>query len=189
MPRQNTGQSRVLCCGLIALTAMLSCSLPPEAKEARYFGRAEALITTKDYSRALLELRNAASAAPHDAEPYYRMGMVYLASGDARTAARMFQKAAELNPRHTGAQLKLAELMTVAGDKYLDEAVTRVKGVLAASPNDPEALDTLAIADWQLGNQDQAAQRLQEALSKSPAHLQSSITLARMKLNQNDRPG
>jgi tetratricopeptide (TPR) repeat protein len=169
---------------------MSSCSSSsPKAKEAKYFNRAEALIATKDYARAILELRNAVSAAPDDAEPYYRLGMVFLASGDQRTAARMFQKAAELNPRHTGAQLKLAELMTVSGNKYLDDAVTRVKGVLEASPNDPEALDTLAIAEWKLGNQDEAAQRLQEALSKSPAHLQSSITLARMKLNQNDRNG
>lgn len=168
---------------------MSSCGLSPKAKEARYFSRAEALINSKDYARALLELRNAAKAAPNDAEPYYRMGMVYLASDDARSAARMFQKAVELNPRHTGAQLKVAELMAVSGNKYLDEAVMRVKGVLEASPNDPEALDTLAIAEWKLGNQDEAAKRLQEALSKSPAHLQSSITLARMKLNQNDRNG
>jgi len=60
------------------LTAIPGCSLSSKAKEARYLKRAEALLAKKDYARALLELRNAVSAAPKDAEPYYRMGMVCL---------------------------------------------------------------------------------------------------------------
>ncbi len=53
----------------------------------------------------------------------------------------------------------------------------------------PEAIDTLAVAEWKLGKPEDASQRLEEALTKFPTHLQSSVTLTRMKLIQKDWKG
>ena len=73
-----------------------------------------ALLAKKDYGRAALEFRNAVKVMPKDAEPYYQLGLTYLASGNARNGVAALRHATELNPKHAGAQLKLAELMTTS---------------------------------------------------------------------------
>jgi tetratricopeptide (TPR) repeat protein len=95
-----------------------------------------------------------------------------------------------LNPNHTGAQLKLAELMTTSrNQEVVQEAVTRLQSLLAVSPDNTEAIDTLAVAESRLGKSDAAEKRLEAALQKFPAHLQSSVTLARLKVSHNDLSG
>lgn len=166
------------------------CWMSPQAKEARYLQRGDAFVTKKDYPRAMLEFRNAARAMPKDAEPHYRMGLAYLESGDLKSAISAFQRAIALNPKHAGAQLKLAEFMTATRDeKLIGEAVTRLTDILGPSPQNPEAIETLAIAEWMLGKSEVAVRRLEEALKRFPTHLQSSVALARMKLSKNDWPG
>ncbi len=183
-------QPVALLCLLPAIVASSGCSPSPEAKEAKFLNRGQVLFTQKDYARALLEFKNALGVMPQDAEPYYRMGLVYLEGGDMAGAARSFQKATALNPKHSAAQLKLAELMTASKDeKYIAEAVSRLHSAFGESPDNPEAIDTLALAEWELGKPQDAIRRFDAALEKFPGHLQSSVTLARMKLSANDRQG
>jgi len=179
-----------LCLVLLTAAGFSGCARSPEAKEARFLKRGEALLAQKDYPRALLEFRNAATAMPKDAEPYYRMGLAFLESRDPSSAVRAFQKATALNPKHSGAQLKLAELMTVGGDqKIILEGFSRLESVFGDSPDNPEAIDTLAFAEWKLGKPENATQRLAEALKRFPTHLESSVVLARMKLSAKDWNG
>src|SRR5690348_3938793 len=111
------------------------CRMSPEAKEARFLRRGQVLMAQKDYHRAILEFRNAATVRPSDAEAYYQLGMAYLISGDPASAAGSFQRATGLNPKHSAAQLKLAELMTTARDpKYIQEAVSRLQTAFGDSP-------------------------------------------------------
>src|SRR5262245_9594465 len=166
------------------------CRRSPEAQAEKFLKRGQAQVAQKDYPRALLEFRNAATAMPKNAEPHYQMGLAYLASGDGASAVRAFQQAVARDPNHTGAQLKLAEFMAASRDEnVVREAVTRLHSTFGASPDDPEAVNTLAIAEWRLGKPEDAAQRLEEALKKFPQHLQSSVTLARMKLSAKDSNG
>ena len=98
--------------------------------------------------------------------------------------------ATELNPKHAAAQLKLAELMTTSQNQdVLQDAVGRLQSVLTAAPDNIEATDTLAMAEWRLGKIDDASKRLEEALQKFPTSLRSSIQLARLKLSRNDLKG
>src|SRR5260370_1416483 len=121
---RNAQRDVALSCLLIVIAG---CRMSPQAKEAKYLQRGDAFVAKKDYARAVLDFKNASIAMPKDAEPYYRMGVAYLESGDFRSGARMFQRAIALNPSHPGAQLKMAELMTVSGDKKIVEAgVTRL---------------------------------------------------------------
>src|ERR1700678_1886432 len=101
---------RLLAAGAMVVLYSLSlgCSSSPQAKEAAYLRRGEALRDKKDYSRALLEFKNAALAMPKDAEPYYQIGITYLASGSPGNGVQSLRRATELNPRHQQAQLKLA---------------------------------------------------------------------------------
>jgi tetratricopeptide (TPR) repeat protein len=171
-------------------STVFGCRTSPEAKEAKFLNRGRALLAKKDYQRALLEFRNASTAVPNDAEPYYQMGLVYLENRDFTNAARAIQRAIAINPKHLGAQLKLSELMANTRDeKLIAEAGSRIQSVFGQSPTDPEVLETLAIAEWKLGKPEEAMERLEQALRRFPAHLQSSMTLARMKLSKNDWNG
>lgn len=181
---------RAVAITVIACVMLAGCSRSPQAQAAKYLQRGESLLAKKDYSRAVLEFRNAVRVTPRDAEPYYRLGIAYLALGDASHAMGAFRQAAELNPKHAGAQLNLAELLASTRNKDLvEEAVARLKDILATSPDNSEALNALTLAELRLGRVGDAATLLEQALSKLPANLQSSVTLARVKLSQNDLSG
>src|ERR1035437_3389018 len=186
---------RICLCAVAALSAGLlavGCNRSPQAREAQYLKRGAALTAKKDYGRAILEFRNASKAMPKDAEPYYQLGLTYLAAGNIRNGVVALYRATELNPKHAGAQLKLSELMTTSQNpnpKVLQDAVGRLESLLTASPENIEATDTLAMAESRLGKIDDASKRLEEALQRFPASLRSSIQLARLKLSQKDLSG
>ena len=175
---------------LSAGIAMISCRKSPQAREANFLANGQKLFDKHDYARALLEYRNAAGAVPRDAEPYYRIGLTELAMGDARSAVAALRKATELNPKHEGAQLQLAALQTATTNKSLvEDASSRLQEVLKASPQNTQANDLLALAEWKLGNNDEALKRLEENLQKFPSNLSSSVLLARFKLSRKDFDG
>lgn len=174
------------------MAAVLStgCHTSPEAKEAAALKRGKALLAKKDYTRALLEFRNASKAMPKDAEPYYQMGLAYSGLSNIRNAAGAFRQATELNPKHAEAQTKFAEiLMTTRNKEMVQEASKRLEAVLANTPGNIEANNTLAIAEWQLGHPEDAAARLEETLQKFPDNLRASVALAKMKLSSHDLAG
>lgn len=183
--RRFAAGAMLVICGMSA-----ACNSSPQAKEAKYLHRGEALRDKKDYSRALLEFRNAAQATPKDAEPYYQIGITLLAEGNVTAGIGALRKATELNPKHQKAQVKLAELMVTSRDKdFVQQAASRLGEVLAASPDDSEANEALAFAEWKLGKTDEATARLEETLRKFPSRLQTSVDLARLKLMQKDLAG
>ena len=168
----------------------VACSSSPKAMEARYLRRGEALMAKKDYSRALLEFKNASGVMPKDAEPKYQTGLAYLALGDLARGAAAIRWAIELNPKDERAQLRLGELMAASGDKeVVQRAAIPLEEVLSASPNNPDAVDALALAEWKLGKTDEAVGRLEDTLQKFPSRLHTSVELARLKLGQKDLAG
>src|SRR3954447_915875 len=119
MPHKKTIYSGFA--AVVLAAALIGCNTSPQAKEAKYLKRGQAFIAKKDYARALLEFRNASKVMPKDAEPYYQMGLAYLGSAEMAGAAQSFRKATDLNPNHTGAQLRLAEMMVNTRNKGLVE--------------------------------------------------------------------
>lgn len=175
----------LLFCILIA-----GCNRSPEARAARFLSAGKARLAKQDYSRSILYFRNAAAAAPGDAEPHYQMALAHMGRRDARAAIRSLLRALELNPEHSPAQLKLSEMMAASRRReVLENAQNRVRSVLAAEPGDPDALHTLARIEWGLGQPDQAITHLREALERAPGHLRSALVLARIKLARKDPKG
>ena len=167
-----------------------ACDRSPQAQEEHFFKRAEAYLAKKDYSRALLELRNAAKAMPKDAEPHYRMAIIELQQQQTGPAVRDLGDVLQLDPNHQKARVKLAELMALSGNrKIVEGAEQQLTDVLAKSPENLEAADTLAFTQWRLGKADDAAKLLEETLARVPSRLQSSIALARVKLSRKDMAG
>ncbi len=173
-----------------AAAAIPGCTGSPQQREAKFLKRGASQMERKDYARAVLEFQTAANAMPKDAEPYYRLGMAYLAAQNFEAAFSSFYKAASLNPKHAGAQLQLSRLMVASSDrKMLEDAQKRAQGVVTESPENSTAIETLAIAEFKLGNPDTAEGLIQNELAKAPADLQAAQVLARMKIARKDLAG
>jgi tetratricopeptide (TPR) repeat protein len=167
-----------------------SCARTPRQKETSFLDTGRKHLKARDFERAVLDFRNAAQLMPKDAEPHYQLGLTYLDSGDVQTAAYELMNAVKLDPKHVAAQLKVAELM--AGNVSLDvvkQGREKAEGVLATSPNNADALRTLALTELRLEDSDDAVQHLEQALTAVPQDLSASMTLAMVKLRANDVAG
>jgi putative PEP-CTERM system TPR-repeat lipoprotein len=172
------------------LLGLAACGRSPQEKEAFYLKRGADLMAKRDYARALLEFRNAAAAMPRDAEPYYQLGSAYLGTGKEPLAIESFRKALSINPKHPGAQLRIAELMVASGNKEtVETAAKQLQDLVSESPSNQDAAETLALAEWRLGHTADAARRLEASLERLPSHLRSSVALARIKISQHDYAG
>jgi tetratricopeptide (TPR) repeat protein len=173
-----------------AALTLCACSSSPQAKEAKFLDKGKKELQQKNYAVAIIQFKNAVQAQPRDAEPYYQLGLAYLGAADYNTAASYFQKATELNPKHAGAQLKLAELMaTSRTPSIVEEAQRRTEQVLNLVPEDIEALNVLAVTELKLGKPESAEAHLEQALRKSPDSLRSSVMLAQTRLARKDQKG
>jgi len=180
--------------GLAAVLAIAivsgACSRSPQARSAKYMAEGKKLLAKKDPARAILQFRNAAQVTPKDPEVYYQLGVAALAAGDIRQGVLALRRALDLNPKHAGAQLRLAELMTNVSDpEVLKDAKGRLEGVLQDSPQNADALHALALTELKLGEADDAVQNLERAVSSAPQELIFAVTLAQAKLSQNDPKG
>jgi tetratricopeptide (TPR) repeat protein len=175
----------------LVILALAGCNQSPDAKEAKFLTEGKKEFDKKNYAIAILQFKNASKAKPWDAEPHYQLGLSYLAGNDFKSAAADFRTATELNPKHTGAQLKLAELMATSGPKKNDllDAEKHANAVLALLPEDPDALSALGIAELRLGNLESAQSYLERAVSKTPDHVKSWAVLAQVKVARKDVAG
>src|SRR5262245_39663763 len=154
---------------VLLLAGAAGCGRSPQATRDRHLERGKRFLAAKEYSRAMLEFRNAAQAMPKDAEIYYQIGMTALESGDLRVAVASFRKALEIDPKHMGAQLRLAQFMTASGDPaYLKEAEGRLHTLIDGSSATTEMLNTLALTELRLGKIEEATQTLEQALADAP---------------------
>jgi cellulose synthase operon protein C len=175
----------------VALAAVLTgCAASPEARRDRAMSKGEELLEKKDYVRALLEFKNAARAIPTDAEAYYQMGLAFLGTQDIRSGYSAFRKALALNPKHSGAQLKVAQLQMQTNDPDLvKDSAARLRGLLVTKPHTPEVLSALAFTELKLGDPKNAIGTLEQALAQAPQELSAAVMLMQAKLSLNDTKG
>ncbi|HEX7008886.1 MAG TPA: tetratricopeptide repeat protein, partial [Phycisphaeraceae bacterium] len=86
---------------------------------------------------------------------------------DAATAQASYRKALELNPDLHVARNNLAMLLA-QDDQSLDEALQLAQQVVAAVPNSPPFLDTLAYIQARAHQCDAAIQNMQQAIQLDP---------------------
>src|ERR1051326_6118626 len=133
-------------CLALAVSAQWGCTRSPQEREARFLAQGKKALLNKDYARAILDFRNAVAIAPKDAEAYYQLGWAMLQQGSLREAAAAMRKAMELNPRHTQAQVKLAEIVVLAGDEdSAKQSRDQMRDILSGSPDNPDVLTALAL--------------------------------------------
>ncbi len=152
-----------------------------------HLARGKAFMDKREFNRAILEFKTAIQAHPKDADAYYELGLASEATHDFQTAANAYRAATDLNPKHRDAQIRLAELMAVAGDApILKEAKNRVHSVLDGKNDSAEALDVLALAELRLGETDLAIQDLEQTVGHFPADGSAAILLAYADVQKHD---
>jgi len=187
-----SGRKRALISLAWMALAFTGCGRSPEAKSARYIDAGKALMQKGNPVRAILEFRNAAQAAPKNAEAYYQLGLAYLARQDYHNAVAGLRQAIALNPKHTAAKLRLAQLMaSVADPEVLKDAQQRLQELIEGDPGNPDALHALALTELKLGDASDAMQHLVLALADASTsqELTIAVTLAQAKLLQKDAKG
>ncbi len=192
LAKRHTRLYRSLAATLVAAccAAFADCARTPEAKEANYLASGKKMAERKDFARALIQFHNAAKVMPKDAEPHYQAGLVYLEQRDWRSAYASLDRAIGLNPKHQQAQLKRAELLAMSSNKdQVQSAHQTIQDLIKSAPTSAEELDTLALTEFRLGNQQDAEKHLEEAFAKFPAHLASAVNLAGVKLAHKDLAG
>jgi tetratricopeptide (TPR) repeat protein len=167
-----------------------SCSRSPQKREAVFLSNGQKHLQARDFERAIIDFRNAVQVMPKDAEPHYQLGLAYLSAGNAQAGARELMNAIKFNPGHVGAQLKVAELMAGSSDPgVVKQGQEKAQEVLANSPNNADALRTLAMTELRLDDSGDAVQHLEQSLAAAPQDLKSSFALAVVKLRANDAAG
>ena len=119
---------------VLAIVTLSGCDLSPQAKEARFLQKGKKEFDRQNYAVAILHFKNAAAARPFDAEPYYQLGLTHAAINDFKSATAELTKATFIDPKHVGAQLKLAELLSNSRLKEtVEEAQKHAKAVLGVA--------------------------------------------------------
>lgn len=177
-------------CTIAVFAILCGCAISPQARRDKFLSRGKSLLQKHEYARAILEFRNAAQAMPKDAEAYYQIAIASEDNGDIQTAVAAYRKALSLNPKHTGAELKLAQLMALTTDKsLLQRAEKSLNALKQETPNSVDVLSSLALTELKLGKTENAVSDLDAVLAKSPRQLAALILLVRAKLKQHDTQG
>jgi tetratricopeptide (TPR) repeat protein len=179
----------LLACLILTMLVLGGCHRSPEARKAKFLESGKSFMQAKDYPRAILQFRNAAQVAPKDAEVYYQLALAFLANRDLRNGVTSLNEAIKLNPKHTAAKLKMAELEAMGNKQDVLNAETQLEDLLKSSPDDADALSTLAITELRLQKPEEAQKHLEAALQKSPANLKAAVAMAQLRKAQNDLKG
>lgn len=175
---------------MLAALLLAGCVRSPQAREAKFLAAGQQYLEKKDYARAIIEFKNAAGVKRGSAEPYYRLGLAYVGLGDYVSGYQALNKAVELDPKHLQAQIKKAELEASSAQPELRiQAESKIRDILAQSPNNTDALSVLALAEWRLGKREDAKEELLRVLRQAPQDIRASLNLAAVKYMENDLAG
>src|SRR5207244_10606616 len=133
-------------CAVFLVSGLVGCRQAPDALGVKHLAKGQEFSQKQDYSRGILEYRNALRAAPNDAEIYCQLGEALVATGELPEAVAAFRQALEVNPKHVRAELRLAQRRSSTGDiELLRQSEGRLKTLMENAPADREMLSTLAL--------------------------------------------
>lgn len=127
---------------------------------------------------------------PENAEGWRLLGRLQLANQQAAAAVESLAKAYALAPEDTQIQLQYAEALFIQGRRFTPLIETLLTEVLRKQPQEPTALNLLAIAAFQAEDYAQAIAYWQQLLPLYPINtpaaqaIQDSIQRAQAKLEE-----
>jgi len=156
-------------CLIVFATSLIltnvACRTDPAKRSSELVQSAEKYVAVGDYSKAIIEYKNAIKIEPRSAELQYKLGQAYLGNGQLQEAFFSYYKASELNPDYLPARLILGKFY-LAGNRF-EDATKAAQAILA---KDPENIDgQILLADAYAGkNISEGIKLLDEVLQRHP---------------------
>src|SRR5438552_191598 len=164
---------------VLAAVFISACGLTQEGKQAKFLQLGKQDMANKDYARAAIEFQNAIRINKADAEPYYQLSLAYMGMGDYESGIPALKRALDLNPKHLQAKITMAELLaSSSGEKHVRDGEATARQALLASPENTDALNALALAEWKLGQSRNAEMDFMRAVNSAPQNIRASLNLA-----------
>lgn len=170
----------------VAAALLAGCSTK-ESRIEKGLDKAAAFVKVADWDKAGVEVRNVLQIEPKTARAHYLSGQIAEAQRDLPRAYGHFSKAVELQPAYPDAQVALARLYLMTGDRKKAEAT--LAAVQAAAPGHAGARIVATALAYTRGQRAEAmaeAQRLIATLRPVPP--EAAILLAGMYTNDQQRP-
>jgi tetratricopeptide (TPR) repeat protein len=179
-----------ICCLLLVVGLQFGCQNDPESKARAAISRAKRELADRNYSRALMQLRIALRQSPANAEAFYQAGLVHLAMLEVPSAYVNLKKAVDLDANHVEARNRLAELFSSStNESHLMEAAEFAQQAIALDPADSSAINSLAIANFKLGDPQAAEAALRRLMDSPQVDARSVVNAALMRLHSKDAAG
>jgi putative PEP-CTERM system TPR-repeat lipoprotein len=138
-----------------------------------------------DNKAALIQLKNAASKSPEDAEVRFELARTYIDTGDSMSAEKEIRKAISLGYDRVRAAPLLAMALLMQGQPQ--KAIDATNEDLAKAS--PELLTSRGDAYTALNDTAKASEAYQKALSAKPGAPAPLVGLARLAIGSNDSAG
>ena len=127
----------------------------------------------KDYEQADLEFQTAINLSPESFAAYFTWARSKTYQGDARKAAELYQKAAEIRSLDYQSVLMQLRCLNDLGDlegakEKAEEGLRRAKAFLELNPDEYRALNMGAFALHMLGERSEAKQWMEASMLNSP---------------------
>jgi len=150
-------------------------SAQPSASEAYYVREGSLAIRSRDYDRAIDNLRLALAQNPDNVDALNLMGMAWFYKKDYRAAESRFAQAIALNASFAPAYNNLGNLYAMTG--RTDRAEEYLKKAIELSPKLASAHYSLGALLLQTGRHDEAMAFLAKGLDLDPAYLETHSSL------------
>jgi tetratricopeptide (TPR) repeat protein len=146
--------------------------------------RGRALLALQREGEALAAVTEALRIDPNDLPAYTALVEVLQKGGEFATGRRILKAALARNPDSSYLRLTYSDLLFFHGDR--DEAVGDCKLVLAADPENADALRRLVSLYTAAGNQEEAIALMKAARHTQPLNYENNIALARIYNDRGD---
>jgi putative PEP-CTERM system TPR-repeat lipoprotein len=186
MPRCVT--KRAISASVVLSTLMLAAGLSGCGKtesSASLMADAKQYQQKGDNKAALIQLKNAATKSPQDAEVRFQLAVLYNQIGDPVSAEKEIRKAISLgvDGARTTPELAKAQLGQGQAQKAIDDSAA------AAAKASPELLAIRGAAYLALNSVEKAKESYQQALAAKPGQAEALIGLARVAMSTGDIEG
>ncbi|MCX7826531.1 MAG: tetratricopeptide repeat protein [Verrucomicrobiae bacterium] len=150
--------------------------LPNDARCQNLYG--QALFLFGKPAEAANAFRRAIACNSNDPAPHYNLGVAAFAQRDYPTAVESFQNCLMLAPQNVSARLFLGAAHLRLGD--LDAAYRETRAALDLEPQNPDAVNNLAVIAHRHGRPTDAEARLNELMQRFPDYAPAHLNLARL---------
>lgn len=138
-----------------------------EGRKAKFLERGKEYFVQENYSKALIEFKNALQIDPKYAEAYFYLGRAEEARGNYQQAFGYYGKAVELNPDNLDARAYLGQFYLLAGD--MAKAKEHMDVVLTKDPAHVRGRLLKALIASKENKDAEAAKEASEVIKLAPA--------------------